>query len=350
MVRFTSFVALSGAIMAMASAGTAFAQAACTTTALPYPLANGQVANASQVMDDLRCAPVYGLANFSGNVGIGTTSPTQKLWVHDGDIWMSGNHKIGISTDGSPDPTPNVAFGGTGNDAYIANWSGSGYNTNFTVVGLNGFVGIGTTNPLQKLWVEQGDIWIGGANRRLGFSTDGSIDSTPNVAFGATGDNAYIANWNGSSYNTNLYVQGSSGNVGIGTTSPTARLHVNGSVILSQGYSTSSDARLKRDIRPLGDALGIVRKLEGVRYNWRTPEERSVGKALVLPVGQPQIGFIAQDLEKVVPEAVVAPSGEDAVYSVKESALIPVLVEAIKEQQKQIDELKAQIAQLKAGG
>lgn len=318
-----------------------------TTTYLPFPLANGQVANAAQVMDDLRCAPVYGLANFSGNVGIGTTAPTQKLWVNDGDIWMTGNHKLGISTDGSLDGTPNVAFGGTGNDAYIANWSGSGYNTNLTVLGVNGNVGIGTANPLQKLWVENGDIWVSG-NRKIGFTTDFSPDGTPNVAFGATGNDAYIANWSSSSYNTNLYVQGSSGNVGIGTTSPTARLHVNGSVILSQGYSTSSDRRLKRDIRPLGDALALVQKLEGVRYNWRAPQDRAVGRDLVLPVSQPQIGFIAQDLEKVLPEAVVAPSGEGSVYSVKEAALIPVLVKAIKQQQRQIDALKAEVAALKA--
>ena len=324
----------------------AFAQT-CTTSQYPFPLQNGGIADANQVTADLNCAPIAGLANWKGNVGIGTTTPQQKLWVQDGDIWISGNQKLAFSTDESLDPTPNVAFGATGNNAYVANWSGAAYTVNMTVQGSNGFVGIGTTTPAQKLWVQDGDIWISG-NQKLAFSTDESLDATPNVAFGATGNDAYIANWNGGSYNTNLTVKGGNGFVGIGTSTPSATLHVNGSTILTQGYSTTSDARLKRDITPIDDALKTVEELKGVRYRWRPVTERSVGKDLVLPISEPQVGFLAQDLEKVIPEAVVVPkAGSADVYTVKDEKIIPFLVEAIKEQQVEIALLRKEVEELK---
>lgn len=330
----------------MGFAGLASAQT-CSTTQYPYPLTNGQVADATQVTADLTCAPVYGLANWSGNVGIGTKTPTEKFWVQDGEIWASGNSRLAFSTDESTDTTPNVAFGASGNDAYIANWSGAGYNQNVTVLGVNGYVGIGTTAPTEKLWVQDGEIWASG-NSRLAFSTDESTDATPNVAFGASGNDAYIANWSGSGYNRNVTVLGVNGDVGIGTTSPTATLYVNGSTVLSQGYTQASDARLKRDVRPLTGALALVAKMQGVRYNWKPVAERTVGKDLNLPLDEPQVGFLAQDLEKVLPEAVKAPKpGTSDTYSVEETKVVPVLVEAIKEQQAEIRELREEIAKLR---
>lgn len=89
-----------------------------------------------------------------------------------------------------------------------------------------------------------------------------------------------------------------------------------------------------------------TRGWHGVRRNCVDPgapgpcRYQPCNKERVRPVDQPQIGFIALDLEKVLPEAEIAPSGEGSVYSAKESALIPVLVEAIKAQQKEIDEFE----------
>ncbi len=59
-----------------------------------------------------------------------------------------------------------------------------------------------------------------------------------------------------------------------------------------------------------------------------------------------QIGFIAQDVKEVIPEVV---DGVEGTYGLAYDRLVPVLVNAIKEQQKQIDDLKHQIAELKAG-
>ncbi len=112
----------------------------------------------------------------------------------------------------------------------------------------------------------------------------------------------------------------------------------NGST-MSAGSATWSDIRYKEDITPLSDALDGVLKMQGVRYNWK----RSSFPQLNFPHGE-QIWVIARDIEKIVPEVVM--TGAYGYKSVSYEKLVPVLIEAIKEQQKQIDELKSLVSQL----
>jgi len=125
------------------------------------------------------------------------------------------------------------------------------------------------------------------------------------------------------------------GNVGIGTTSPTQKLHVEGNICYTGSINTCSDARFKKDVQPLEGALGKVQALRPVSFNWKRDEypDRSFSE-------DGQIGFIGQELEKVVPEAVTR--GDDGYYLVDYSRLTPVLVQAVKEQQKAITDLKAE--------
>jgi hypothetical protein len=67
-----------------------------------------------------------------------------------------------------------------------------------------------------------------------------------------------------------------------------------------------------------------------------TIAERTVGKNLNLPLNVEQVGFLAQDLEKVVPEAVNRPANKDETYSINEDKLISFLVQVIKYQQTEI--------------
>jgi hypothetical protein len=113
-------------------------------------------------------------------------------------------------------------------------------------------------------------------------------------------------------------------------------------------WSNLSDERLKKDISPLADALGRVLALRGVSFTWRRDEfpEQHLNDG-------PQIGFIAQEVEPVLPEVVTTdPQGYKAVDY---SKLTPVLVEAIKQQQEEIarqaqtiEAQQAQIEELKA--
>jgi hypothetical protein len=132
----------------------------------------------------------------------------------------------------------------------------------------------------------------------------------------------------------------SGGNVAIGATTANVKFYVAGDAAISgkfnsNGIQESSDRRFKKDIIKLGNSLEKVMLLEAVSYNWRVeefPEKRFGDKK--------EIGLIAQDLEQVYPELVS--TDQDGYKSVQYSHLVPVLIEAIKEQQKQIEGLKKQ--------
>lgn len=112
----------------------------------------------------------------------------------------------------------------------------------------------------------------------------------------------------------------------------------NGSTI-SAGSAVWSDARYKYAIVPLSGALDDVMRMEGVRYQWK----RSEFPDLKFPEGE-QIGVIAQDIEQIVPQVVY--TGPDGYKSVSYEKLVPILIEAVKDQQKQIEELKVMVKQL----
>ncbi|MBL4647404.1 MAG: tail fiber domain-containing protein, partial [Gammaproteobacteria bacterium] len=107
------------------------------------------------------------------------------------------------------------------------------------------------------------------------------------------------------------------------------------------GVVFSSDERLKKNIVPLTDATDTIMQLKGVSYQWRQDEfpDRN------LPAGN-DIGLIAQDVEKVIPEVVV--TDKQGYKSLIYAKLTAVLVEAFKERQQSISTLRDDIALLKA--
>ena len=122
------------------------------------------------------------------------------------------------------------------------------------------------------------------------------------------------------------------GNIGIGIASPGEKLDVNGNVRAASFYY-SSDVKLKKDVKLIPDALNKILRLRGVEFVWKQNNE-------------PGIGLIAQEAEKIFPELVNtdAASGRK---SLQYGNVVAPLVEAIKEQQKQIEELKKEIQQMK---
>jgi hypothetical protein len=96
-------------------------------------------------------------------------------------------------------------------------------------------------------------------------------------------------------------------------------------------FTSLSDRNEKENIRPIENALDITKQLEGVRFDWKEN-------------GKPSLGVIAQDLEKVLPELVI--TGDDGVKRVSYGNIVGVLIEAIKEQQKQIDRQQEMIDKL----
>ena len=105
-------------------------------------------------------------------------------------------------------------------------------------------------------------------------------------------------------------------------------VNYDGSATLSGELTINSDARLKSNIISLGSTLAKLLMIDGKSYTMKSNESKS------------KIGLLAQDVQKAFPELVKTTNNEDKTLSVNYQGLIPVLINAIKEQQKQIDELK----------
>ncbi len=116
------------------------------------------------------------------------------------------------------------------------------------------------------------------------------------------------------------------------------------------GFLAYSDASLKRDVRPIDDALGTVMALEGVTYELlRHPSDDRVEPLHTKEQydREHQLGFIAQDVEKILPQ-LVTQDEESGLKSVGYMGVIPILVEAIKAQQAQIEAQRQELDALKA--
>lgn len=114
----------------------------------------------------------------------------------------------------------------------------------------------------------------------------------------------------------------------LGTEQPiTGRIDTSG-VMYANTFTSTSDERLKANIERIDDPFVILNEIKGVRFDWKDG-------------GDPSVGVIAQDVEKVLPEAVK--TDPEGMKSVCYDMLIGVLIEAIKDQQKRIDDLEARL-------
>lgn len=129
-----------------------------------------------------------------------------------------------------------------------------------------------------------------------------------------------------------LYVDAT--HVAVNTSTPGGYdFYVNGTTYCSLGIWSASDERFKKDIKPIENASSQLMKLQGVTYNWKEKEfpEREFPS-------DKQIGLIAQEVEKVFPELVK--TNTDGYKAIAYQNLVPVLVEAFKEQQTSVKNLQ----------
>jgi hypothetical protein len=137
-----------------------------------------------------------------------------------------------------------------------------------------------------------------------------------------------------------MRIVGDTGNVGIGTSTPSQRLHVIGN-ILASGTVSPSDARLKENIHGIERSRELLRLLHGVHYTWNKEAQAKFGTT-----GAGDVGLLAQDVQKVVPEAVV--TLPDGTLTVNYDKVVPLLVEALKAQDEKLRDLEQTNARLKA--
>ena len=323
----------------------------------------------------------------TGNVGIGIASPSTRLHVAGGQTRLEQNaatlQLVGASGGHSyieyyPYSTASGRQGYIGfpsnasTDFNMYNENASG-NINFSTpfsggvpelsVRANGNVGIATTAPSRKLDVA-GTVRVSSSDaaftsnnwqRALELNEAGSImwqrgAGTHAWGIGGTNSpNSTLYFWRSAADDNSqpaLYDMriDNGGRVAIGAAYPvgatfSAHLNVNNGTTVgtytTTGWVHSSDARLKTNVETIPHALETLQQLRGVSYQWKNAPD------------QPrQLGFIAQEAEKVLPEVVVTDA--NGMKGMAYQNITPVVVEAIKEQQAQIEALKAENAALKA--
>ncbi|MBP6431129.1 MAG: tail fiber domain-containing protein [Ferruginibacter sp.] len=204
-----------------------------------------------------------------------------------------------------PAPTDRILQIGNGNSSSRSNA--------FTIL-RNGNIGIGTTTPNALLQFPNNILnrkivlWESANNDHQYYGL-GINGGTFRYQVGGTTDNhVFYAGVNSTTSNELFRIQG------------------NGNAILAGTLTQLSDVRLKKNIQPLQNSLKKLQQLNGYTYNWKDKNNMTL-----------QIGLIAQEVQQQFPQLVVESNNK---LSVNYSGMIPVLLEAIKDQQKQIDELK----------
>ena len=261
-----------------------------------------------------------------------------------------------------------VASGGTGRTTMPAGYILHGDGTSVdTAIGLFWdrnikFLGLGTTSPALDITINSSSTTPGMAfaqsftntsAQRGGFYWLNNNNSTVAAIIGqAQGDNVgtglEFATRPVAGSNTVNMVLRETGRLGIGTLSPTEILHVQGNAritavgagtfsnnlnITSDGTLTTatSDEKFKYNIKPLNYGLETLLQLKPVNFQWVDGEEED-------------LGFIAQDVAEIIPEAVNTNWNSDLLF--RYESLIPILTKAIQEQNQLIKALEQRIINL----
>ena len=210
-----------------------------------------------------------------------------------------------------------------------------------------GELGIGLTDPQARLHIAyNSDVTpMGGGTVIIGDVNGDNIAMDSNEIMAR--DNGSTALLHIQREGGDLWINNSTGlvvkdskDVGIGTSSPQHKLDVRGNI----GNNTTlhhSDIRWKKNIASLSKSLSKVMQLRGVAFEWRHDEYAEMN----FPNGQ-QIGLIAQEVEKVVPE--VVSTNDDGYQSVAYTKLVPLLIEAVKDLQTEVAQLKVELENLQS--
>ena len=141
----------------------------------------------------------------------------------------------------------------------------------------------------------------------------------------------------GSSYSDKVRIS-TAGGFSVGTTADPGAGAIFATGDITAFYS--SDIRLKKDIEPISEPIKKLMEISGVTYKWNEEylKDKDVDGYFVR---ETEVGVIAQEVEKVLPEVVA--TRENGYKAVRYEKLVALLIEAVKDQQKQIDELKARL-------
>jgi hypothetical protein len=238
----------------------------------------------------------------NGNVGIGTISPSYKLTV----------------AGANSSSTPLVQFNATGTGTFQR---GVQLFNTALAAGESIMYSVGTADSSRQMG--QMYYYYAGSNstsNRLSLGLH-SVDDVLNVL--------------------------GSGNVMIGTTTDNGgKLGVNGEIRSSNEITAyySSDSRLKENVRVIANPLEKLEQIRGVYFDWKDEHIQTRGGEDGYFVRKQDVGVIAQEVEAVLPEIVA--TRDNGTKVVKYEKLVALLIEAVKEQQQQINQISQQLAKL----
>jgi hypothetical protein len=324
---------------------------------------------------------------IGGNVGIGTTSPAYKLQV-SGTSYFSGLAHFGqtatsgsafrwgsLGTAVSPDTMlcMNQLYNGSGWTILEASYGTTAISLGSAVASPAILFETGSANTVattKMIILNNGNVLINtttdsgfkldvSGNSRINLAGDGGIfyaqgASGNTIQLGTDGSGAYIEAtgaasarrilrlqaFDGSSSYSQFFINSVSNtayfntglNLLVGTTTDAGyKLDVSGTIRATGDVIAYSDARVKENVETIPNAIDKVKAMRGVGYNKIGEQRRSTG-------------VIAQEILEVLPE--VVHQDENGMYSVAYGNIVGVLIEAIKEQQNQIDELKSRLNNL----
>ncbi len=343
-------------------------------------------------VDCHNCAVIGGIGENAVKLGVGVDSPsvvlslletgaTNPVGITQNQVGGPSTMELTTSDDAGLQATRLMLRGDSDNpDIQFLRGARGAENLSVLIKGTNGYLGVNTNNPLRNLDVNgdariQNSLGIGtnmisapltvlrSGELKSDFITLSNSQSVfhrfyynndvqgASLGFDTANNLAKFVHGGGFAASTKGIAINSTGQVGINTELPAAKLDVNGTLRVQNPTSdpgiplyisplgilstSASDHRLKKQVETLSHGLEKILALRGVTYYWQDPEYPNA-----------EIGLIAQEVEEVLPE-VVFTNSSTGYKGIKYAEITAVLVEAIKEQQKLIEIQQNELEALK---
>jgi len=270
---------------------------------------------------------IYGRASNSSGVQ-GVSDATTGVF---GETASTSNAREGVKgrgpgrgVAGFATATSGIAYGVYGDSSSI---NGTGVYGAAPQLGVQGIATSTTATNYGGYFESSSSYGYGIFAKSPYIGVVGTATSSSGTNWGVMGGTSSSSGYAGYFTGGRNYFEGS---VGIGTTSPSYKLHVIGDIAYTGNIYDVSDFRLKENITPLRKAVEKVSSLRGIYFNNKgeSPDKR-------------EVGVIAQDVEKVLPELVS--TNEQGYKSVDYTKLTPVLIEAVKELKAENESLKQRL-------
>jgi hypothetical protein len=309
----------------------------CGDPSLTIDPLSGQVVEGPAVFWDNDGHNIYNVN--SGNVGIGTNAPQVDLHISGGNGSVNMLLEADINNSGEQNQ-PSLTFSQDGGAVKTRLGYLNGEN-HFSILQDNNSKITFWTDSIRRMTIDDsGNVGIGTSDPGTDLSVIGNVRGAKN-----TNENEYVEISHGGSHgyintvgdgnldfrhdDNTLMSLTDAGYVGIGITNPTQPLHMGGGAVCLGGHTwfSASDRSKKRDIAGMSYGLEEIMSMRPASYRYKIDNS-------------PSIGFIAQEMERIIPEVV---SGEEGEKGIAYGLLTSVLVKAIQQQQQMIDKQQEQI-------